>query len=391
VKIPAAEGITIERDLPFPVEEFQARLARVRQALSRQRLDALLVTTPENIYYLSGYQTPGYYCYQCLIVPAGQDPIHITRCQEETNVKARSWIERSTSYLDQEDPVELTAATFGELGLARARIGIEKTSWFLTIAQFEQLRTLLGDAAFANGAGIVEECRVVKSEREIAYIRRAAQIAEAGMKAGLDAIREGVSEDDVAAEVQRVLTVRGSEYPGLPIFVTAGIRSSFTHATWSGGRIQRGDPVLLEISGCVKRYSGALMRTAVVGPPSQQIQRMADASITALETLLQAVRPGRALGEVWEMWAQVVADAGFFNQRRPGYSIGVNFPPDWGEGHIACFKRGDKRALVPNMTFHTPSLIQLFGLAQIGNSETLRVTPDGCELLTRIERRLFVR
>jgi len=391
VKIPAIEGFKIEKDLPFPIEEFEGRLARVRQALATQGLDALVVTTPENIYYLSGYQTPGYYCYQCLIVPADQTPVHITRCQEETNVKARSWIDRSTSYLDHEDPIELTAATLTELGLTRARIGVEKTSWFLTIANFEQLQTLLGSAVFANGAGIVEECRVVKSEREIAYIRRAAQIAETGMTAGLNAIREGVSEDDVAAEIQRVTTALGSEYPGLPIFVTSGPRSSFTHATWSGRRIQRGDPVLLEISGCVKRYSGALMRTAVVGPPPPEIQRMADASIKALETLLNAVRPGRALGDVWEMWAHVVAEAGFFNLRRPGYSIGVNFPPDWGEGHIACFKRGDKRALAPNMTFHTPSLMQVFGLAQIGNSETIRVLPGGCELLTSTERRLFVR
>jgi Xaa-Pro dipeptidase len=118
---------------------------------------------------------------------------------------------------------------------------------------------------------------------------------------------------------------------------------------------------------------------------------MSETSLAALEALLGAVRPGRALGEVWQTWADVVARAGFFFLRRPGYSIGVNFPPDWGEGHILCFRRDEKRELQPNMTFHTPSLTQLFGVAQIGNSETIRVTPQGCVCLTNFQRRLFVR
>ena len=392
MKVPGIETVKMEKHLPFPIEEFQHRLARARQAMAPRGLDALLVHTPENIYYLSGYQTAGYYCYQCLLVPASGEPIHLTRGTEETNAKALSWIERTTSYMDHEDPVELTAATLKEQGFARARIGVEKISWFLTVAHFERLQELLPDAAFVDGSGIVEACRVVKSEREVAYIRQAARLAEAGMEAGLGAIRAGATEDEVASEIQRETTLLGSEYPGLPVFVASGVRSSFAHATWSGRKIEAGDPVLLELSGCVKRYSAALMRCAVVGPPSAQLQRMSDVSREALEAMLLAIRPGRPLGEVWQVWADAMARGGFEGGfKRTGYSIGINFPPDWGEGYILSFRRGEPRVLEPNMTFHIPSMVKLFGVADMAHSETVRVTGTGCELLTNFERRLFVR
>jgi Xaa-Pro dipeptidase len=391
MKVPGVETARVTKELPFPVEEFRERLARVRKAMAARGLDALLVHTPENIYYLSGYQTPGYYCYQCLLVPANADPIHLSRAQEETNVKARSWLERSRSYLDHEEPIELTAATLRDTGLARARLGVEKISWFLTVANFERLQALLPDAAFPDASGLVEACRAVKSEREIACIRQAARAAEAGMEAGLAAIREGATEDEVAAEIQRALTLLGSEYPSLPVFVASGVRSSFAHATWSGRRIERGDPVLVEISGCVKRYSAALMRSAVAGPPSAELEKMADVSREALEAMLAAIRPGRPLGEVWQVWADVLDRNGFFSCKRTGYSIGVNFPPDWGEGYILSFKRGEARLLEPDMTFHIPSMVKIFGLADMGTSETVRVTPGGCEVLTNFARRLFVK
>jgi Xaa-Pro dipeptidase len=391
MKVPGIETAKLEKESPFPVEEFQGRLRRVQDAIVARRLDALVVHTPENLYYLTGYQTPGYYAPMCLVVPATGEPIHVTRASEESNVKGRSWTDRSNSYTDLDDPVEVTAATLRDEGLARARIGVEKISWFLTVAHYERLQALLPDAAFADGSGIVEAGRVVKSEREIAYIRRAARAAELGMQAGVAAIREGATEDEVAAEVQRATTLFGSEYPSLPPFIASGPRCSMTHATWSGRRIERGDPVLLEISGCVKRYSAALMRSAVVGTPSAQFQRMADVAREALETMLPGIRPGRPLGEVWQLWADVVERAGFFFHRRTGYSIGINFPPDWGEGYILSFKRGEARPLEPNMTFHIPSNVQIFGVAYASSSETVRVTPTGCELLTNFERRLFVK
>ncbi len=391
MKVPGLDSAEIEKDLAFSVPEFRGRLEGVQRQMTERNLDVLVVTTPENIFYLSGYQTPGYYCAQCLLVPVDADPIHLTRGTEETNARMLSWIDRTDSYMDHEEPVDLFAQTLKEDGFERAGIGVEKISWFMPVASFEQLRSLLPEANFQDGSLLVEQCRLIKSDAELTYMREAARLAEIGMSTGLATIREGVTEDEVAAEVQSAVTRGGSEYPSLPVFIASGVRSSLAHATWAGRTMQKGDPVILEISGTVKRYSAALMRIAAVTEASEQLQDMADVSCRALENMIAAIRPGRPLEEVWKVWADTVTEGGYEGRfKRTGYSIGANFPPDWGEGYIISFRRGEERLLEPNMTFHIPSLVKVFGVADAGTSETVRVTEDGCELLTEFDRRLFI-
>ncbi|WP_245449091.1 M24 family metallopeptidase [Phyllobacterium sophorae] len=153
-----------------------------------------------------------------------------------------------------------------------------------------------------------------------------------------------------------------------------------------------GDPVLLELSGNVRRYSAALIRIAVAKSASRELVRMEDVSRKAPEKMLEAIRPGCPLGEVWDVWSRAVTDGGYEGRfKRTGYSIGVNYAPDWGEGYILSFQRGESRTLRPNMTFHIPSVVEVSGLAHAGTSETVRVTETGCEILTNFERKLFVR
>jgi Xaa-Pro dipeptidase len=391
MKVPGVESAAVAKDLAFPIAEFQRRLKQVRAAMRERALDLLVVTTPENIYYLSGYHTAGYYCSQFLLVPADGDPVHITRGTEETNAKALSWIDQTTSYMDHELPVELLAAQIEKLGCARASIGIEKISWFFTIADFENLQKLCPQVRYRDASMCVELSRVVKSDYEIDYIRAGAKIAAAGMNAAIAAIHAGANENEVAAEVNAVVTRMGGEYPGLPNFVASGVRSSQAHATWAGRTIIKADPVLLEISGCVRRYSAAIMRIAAVKPAHPNLVKMEDVSRRALENIINSIRPGRPLEECWNIWSKTLTDGGFEGRfKRTGYSIGISFPPDWGEGYILSFKRGEKRLLEPNMTFHIPSMVKVFGFADAGTSETVRVTRDGCEILTNHKRQLYL-
>ena len=385
-KVPGLATAVIEKDLNFSIEEYQQRQANVRTIMQARDIDVLVVNTPENMYYLSGYNTPGYYTEQCLVLPLDGEPIILCRATEEMNVRATSCLERSDSYVDDQAPVEVFVGTLRDEGFARARIGVEKKSWFLTVETYEGLKEGLPDATIANGSMIVEECRMVKSEAEIACIRRAADIVSVGMKAAVDMIEPGVNEDHVAAEFNKVVTAMGSEWPGLPPFVVSGKRSSFTHATYAGRVMADGDPILLELPAVVKRYGAALMRTVFAGTPPAEIQRRVDTGRRALERHLKTVRAGRTPDEVWRVWANTLAEDGDAETyRRAGYSIGINYPPDWGEGYIIDIRRGEHRELQTNMTFHVPSLVKRFGLANVGPSETIRVTDDGCEVLTSYE------
>ena len=382
------------KGLMFSVDEFQQRLARTRERLSERGVAGMLVHTPENMYYLSGYHTPGYYAYQTMLVPTSpaKPPVLVVRRLEESNVREFSWIDTRRVYTDIEDPIELTAKVVKESGLEHATLAIEKSAWFLTVANLEALARLLPGVTFVDGSGVVEQGRVIKSPAEIAYIRKAARAAEAAMRAGLDTTAAGRTEDEVAAEIYRAAILAGCEYTSLPQFIASGYRSSITHATWAGRRIEPGDVVYYEVVGTVQRYSASLYRGATIGPPNDKIKRMSDATIAGLERVLETMKPGVPCGDVAEAWADAIVKGGFDRpHKRAGYSIGISFPPDWGEGHILSLKYGEERMLEPGMVFHVPSSIRDEGVALVGNSETILVTDRGSEALTHFPRQHFVK
>ena len=131
---------------------------------------------------------------------------------------------------------------------------------------------------------------------------------------------------------------------------------------------------------------------ATIGLPSDKIKRMSEATIAGLERVLETMKPGVPCGDVAEAWADAIVKSGFDRpHKRAGYSIGISFPPDWGEGHILSLRYGEKRVLEPGMTFHVPSSIRDEGVALVGNSETILVTDRGSEALTRFPRQHFVK
>jgi Xaa-Pro dipeptidase len=349
--------------------------------------------TPENIYYITGYQSPGYYVYQCAVVPMECEPFMVTRYLEETNVVGLSWLEDRAFFHDHEDPVEATVKAMKSRNLiTKKTIGIEEDAWFLSIKQYKKLKEAFSGANVTDGSGCIEKLRLVKSPQELEYIRRAARCAEKGMQAGMEAIKEGVTEDDVAAAVHYELIRNGGEYMGLPPFVCSGYRSTLAHATWGGRRITKGDVIFFEISGCVKRYSAALMRTAVLGEPTVEVVKIADAVISGLNKAIDTIRPGITSGEADKACRDVITDAGYGEhyRHRLGYSIGVNFPPDWGEGYILSLRSQDDTLLEPNMTFHMPPAVLGYKDTGIGFSETIRISENGCETITNFDRQLRI-
>lgn len=380
--------------LPFPLTDYKARLDKVREGVRKRNLDALLISIPENIYYLTGFTTTGYYMYQSLIVPAEGEPLIVTYLEEKINVERRSWLEGCRTYSVVDDPVAITLDTIREMGLEEKVLGLEEDGYFFPIATYKRLLELLPRAKFENGAGIVEAARLVKSPGEIEYIRQAAKAAMAGMKAAIDAIAVGRTENDLAAEIYRATLQAGSEYPGSPPYVATGERSGLPHGTWEGRVLRRGDIIFLELSGCVKRYAAAMMRNCFLGDPPDVVRETADIILEGLAKAIRTIKPGVTSGEVDAACRQTILGAGFNDYtHETGYSIGVCYPPGWNESHIMNLHPGDPTVLEPNMVFHlVPSLIIPEMQGHVGFSDTVVVTEDGCEVLTdtELDRRLYV-
>lgn len=213
------------------------------------------------------------------------------------------------------------------------------------------------------------------------------------MQAGIEAVREGVTENDVAAEIHYAMIKAGSEWPAIAPFVASGPRGAIGHATWSGRTIRENEFVLLEIAGCLRRYHAAMMRTVYVGKPSARVRQAEKVVLEAMEACMATIKPGVPAGEVDAVGRQIIAHSGFDTEQasRTAYSIGIGLPPDWGEGQILSMQPGETRLLEANMTFHLLPWVQIPGEGGVGLTETIRVTEDGCELLTAFERRLFVK
>lgn len=224
-------------------------------------------------------------------------------------------------------------------------------------------------------------------------MRRAARIADVATQAGIDAIQTGRTEDEIAAEVHRVAIQNGSEYMGLAPFVLSGERTCLPHGTWRGRTVQPGDHVYFEVSAAKFRYSAAVMRCASVGEPNPRVRALSDAVIGGLEAGMTAIKPGVACETVDAACRSVIEKAGFgkYFTHRTGYSIGISFPPDWGEGQILSLRRGEPTLLEPNMTFHMVPLCLIYRELGVGFSATVRVTETGCEELTSLPRRLIVK
>jgi Xaa-Pro dipeptidase len=362
---------------------------KARTALAAAGLAAMVVTGPENIFYLTGQQTPGYYMFQALVLPVEGNPVFIIRQLEYFNFVANTFIADAAIYQDNEDPIAFLTKVLADKGLQGKRVAIDKRGWFLPIVAYESMQQALG--VIGDAAGIVESLRVVKSPLELGKLERAATYVDAGINAGAAAVRLGHSENDLVAAMMEAAIAAGSEYMGMEPLVSSGPRSGVPHGTWKRRRLQPGDPVLLEMAGCHDRYHAALMRTAWIGKPPAKAVEMMKVCLEALDVALAEIRPGVPC-EVPHLAAQAVIDkAGYTDafRKRLGYGMGISFAPDWGEGGIIGLNKGILRPLEPGMTFHLPPALRFYGQFTVGVSETIVVTETGFRQLGTVGRAMI--
>jgi Xaa-Pro dipeptidase len=384
----------IRSNAAFPTAEFRDRVARVRQTMAERELAGLILNSPENICYLSGFHTPGYYWLQFLVVPLEGDPVLVVRSLERWSVNVFSWLDpdNTIAYTDTEDPIAALLDVCRRLRLDRERIGLEMDSFFLPNGRYEDIKRDLGAATLINGSGITERERAIKSPAEIAYIRAACRISDAGIAAAAAHCRAGMTENALAAQVQHEMSELGGEYPGLPLFLSSGYRSLVAHATPTDKIIEKGENVWVELTGVVQRYAGPLFRTLFVGPPPATVSARMPILNDMLTAVMAAMRPGTTTREVNSAAVQAAGRYGMAVgvRKRAGYSVGLNFPPDWGEGHFLDLRDSGTTVLAPGMVFHVPQTLRLEGEIPLAISETVLVGEAGPEILTQFRPRDLV-
>jgi Xaa-Pro dipeptidase len=373
----------------FDKAEYDRRLAALRKEMSRKGFDLLLTSGSENIFYLTGQQTPGYYAFQCLGIPLSGEPFLVLRGLESMNARLKSVVGDIEGYADDTHPAVALAASLKRRGWIGKRVAIDRNSWFLTVNLFDRVVKECGQ--LLDGSWLIEPLRRVKSRAELEQIEKAGVANDAGMQAGLATTRVGVSENDIAAEIMAAAIRAGSEYVGMEPFVTSGARGGVPHTTWHRRKIESGDVVALETCACYNRYHAALFRTVAAGKIPQRAEDMFKTCLEGLDAAIEKLRPGNTCADVHNAAQAIVDKHGFTEsyRKRTGYSIGISFAPDWGEGNILSLFHDVEVPLEPGMVFHVPVALREYAQFTVAVSETVVVTDGAARTLSRIGRELL--
>ena len=376
------------KELAFPLAEYQARIVKVRSRLESMSVDLLLVTSPLNLCYLAGYNTFSVDLQACLLVPRQGGLVILVAAMNIPAALLTGWIDRIETYdWNERDclPKRL-ASLVREHGLERGRLGMDLRMPSLPVRLYQELRRLLPDAQFEDASELVFAVRQIKSSAELEYIRQAAKLTAAGLRASYHAVAPGRTDNDVARAGYNAMVSAGSEFFSVDPVVTSGFRSGWAHTTFKRTPLRLGDVVFMEYGGCYQRYTAPMMRTVSIGKPSPAVRRTADAVRTTVELVIENARAGRTAGDVARAARKghATLDSEVYFQEIYGESTGLSFPPSLVEGseRPALIAEGIEQVLQPGMTFHLPIAMRLPGKFCVGLSETIAVTEADCEVLT---------
>jgi len=387
---------------PFSRAEYDRRIAKTRVAMQQAGIELLFVTDPSNQAWLTGYDGWSFYVHQGVLLGLEGEPVWWGRHMDSIGAGRTCWMsaENIHGYGDhyvqstERHPMQDLAGHICALGFEGAHIGVEMENYYYSAKAHAVLVAELPQAQMHDVTALVNWQRLVKSEDEIAFVRKAARISEKVMATAIERAAPGVRKNDLVADIYHAgITGVGDDwgdYPAIVPLTPSGLDATAAHLTWNGAPMREGEATFFELSGCYRRYHAPLCRTVYLGTPPENVLRAEAAQLEGIEAGLQAARAGNRTCDIANAFIDVLKDHGIHREGRCGYPIGLSYPPDWGE-RSASIRSEDTTMLEPGMIFHfMPALwMDTWGLE---TTETILITEDGAaETLCDVERKLFIK
>lgn len=376
-----------QSELPFAPSEYRARLDKVRHAMVQHGYDALLLTDPADINYLTGYHTFEVSVHACLVCTPERLVLQVASIETGAAV-VTALVDEIIGY--RWENLDEIITPLADLLAPCQQIGIDGWGSGLRVGVMEALAHTIGRQRFSEAGGVLDAIRIVKRPAELEMLKESARITAAGLEAAIQVIRPCMTDNDIASVGAQALLANGSEFMSLQPIVTSGPRIGVIHVNHKRHIIQPNEPVFLEFGAAYQRYTAPMMRTAITGTPSQAHAATRDLCRALFETLCDAMRPGNTFDD-----AARAADALLDPQRDRlffsgvfGYAVGAQFPPSWveGTGYIA---KGQMRPFEANMVFHLPLCLRVPGQWGVGLSDTVVVTEQGGQPITTNDWQLY--
>ena len=381
--------------LHFDEAEYERRRAALLAAMRECRLGGMLLFAQESMYWLTGFDTFGYCFFQCLVVTAKGEMALLTRSADLRQAQLTSNIDDIRVWRDHagSNPAGQLRDLAQELGLLGERIGVEYATHGLTAANGRALeREMKTFANLVDASDLVSELRVVKSPAEIAYVRRAGELADDAFEAALPVIEDGADEAAILAAMQGAILAGDGDYPANEFIIGSGPQALLCRYYTGRRRLSAPDQLTLEWAGAFRHYHVAAMRTVVVGEPRADHAAKFEAVHEALHAVEAVMRPGHTFGDVFDAHAAALDAHGLAKARLAacGYSLGARFAPSWMEQQM--FLTGSERAIEPDMTLFAHMIVMD---SDTGSAMTLGrtylTTGSDPEPLSRLPLEMIVR
>ena len=371
--------------LHFSKEEFQKRKDDVLKLMNKQNLDALLMFRQESMYWLTGYDTFGYVFFQTLVLDKNGNLILLTRApdlrqaQNTSNIEdIRIWVDK-----DKSNPTEDLKKILDELSLKGKKIGVEYEAYGMTGRNALRLNETLKDYCdLKDESELITELRVIKSQEEIVYVKKAAELADNALDQAWKYCKAGVNEAKILAEMQKIVLEGGGDYPANEYIIGSGHNALLCRYQAEKRNLSNQDQLSIEWAGTYKHYHSAMFRTILLGKTDPKHIKMHEACVQALKNCENKLKPGNKIGEVFDIHAKTFDDLGFNKARMNacGYSLGSTFSPNWMDWPMLY--TGNPYIIQPgNIFFMHMILMDSENQLAMNLGETYLVTKSGNERL----------
>lgn len=346
--------------LHFERSEFASRLARVTEQMREEKLDALLIFAQESMYWLAGYDTFGYCFFQTLVVKADGTMALITRSADLRQAKHTSILEDVHVWVDRvnADPTVDLKNLLVEMDLLGARIGVEYDTHGMTGRVARLLDAQLSSfGQISDASYLVSRLRLIKSPAEVAYVERAAALADDALDQAIRLTKAGADEADILAAMQGAVFSGGGDYPANEYIIGSGADALLCRYKAGRRKLDANDQLTIEWAGTYAHYHVAMMRTIVVGEPTHRHRELFSACLENLQAIETVLTPGHTFGDVFDMHAKIMDERGLARHRLNacGYSLGARFSPSWMEHQM--FHVGNPQPIEPNMSLFVHMII----------------------------------
>ena len=346
------------KDWAFSEEEYRGRVARAKEVMQKAGIDCSVCVGPELINYYAGYDAHTFFQFQALVFGPGDDePTFVMRDVDIGRAEVTSWVSDIRLYRHgARDPVDMAADAVKERLGNGNRVGADLSAYAFTGLHAIRLKEALAPAVLEDFSKGLDGVRLSKSDAEMVYVRKAAEIGTVGLERAKAAASPGITEIDLAGEIETAMRQAGTEYPAMPTWIHSGNRR-IGHKTPDRRVLQSGDLISMEFAGVHRRYHAATMQTIAVGEPTQGCRDAYGIALRALRAGCKEIEIGRKVADAEQGVVDSLVRDGYDPSVRArfGYGVGIAYPLTWLESLDITLE--SDQVFERNMTFvlHTSS------------------------------------